>query len=181
MSRLRKLTYALPILAIAACNDVQQPMAPEADAGLAFAVGSRSILMLDNCDPETFNQVAPNLCVGRNGGLTFEHFIAQLTKHQTVASWRFSPDNIHVPREMTLPIVNRGGEVHTFTEVEEFGGGLVPDLNLLMGLSTVPPECQALAMSEFIAPGGHTTHTFEPGEDDKYQCCIHPWMRATTR
>ena len=181
MARYRDLTYALSMFGVAACSDVQQPMAPGDGAGLAFAVAGRSIQMLDNCDPETFNQIAPDLCVGRNGGLTFEKFIAQLQKHQTVASWRFSPENIHVPREMTLPIVNRGGEVHTFTEVEEFAGGLVPELNLLLGLSTVAPECQALGAADFVPPGGHTTHTFEPGESDKYMCCIHPWMRATTR
>ena len=72
----------------------------------------------------------------------------------------------------------QGGEEHTFTEVAEFGGGVVPPLN-----SGVPtrPECLALAPTDFIASGAQTTHTFEAGETAKYQCCIHPWMRAESR
>jgi hypothetical protein len=74
--------------------------------------------------------------------------------------------------------VNHGGEVHTFTEVEEFGGGIVPNLNTLAGTPEPAPECLALAGSAFILPGG----TFEdevaaPGTEH-YQCCIHPWMHA---
>jgi hypothetical protein len=54
-------------------------------------------------------------------------------------------------------------------------------LNTLSGNPVPAPECLTLSPSDFIAAGGQTTHTFEPGESDKYQCCIHPWMRATTR
>ncbi len=77
-----------------------------------------------------------------------------------------------------LSVVNQGGEVHTFTEVDDFGGGIVPELNALSGTPVVAPECLALGAGDFIAPGGQTSHTFERGEADKYQCCIHPWMRA---
>ena len=48
---------------------------------------------------------------------------------------------------------NRGGGVHTFTEVEEIGGGDVPQLNDVLGLTTVAPECNQLAGTDFIAPG----------------------------
>jgi hypothetical protein len=94
-----------------------------------------------------------------------------------VPSWRFSPDTIHVSREWALAIVNRGGEVHTFTEVAEFGGGIIPDLNALAGTPVPAPECSPASLV-FIPAGGQTSHTFEPGGADKYQCCIHPWMRA---
>ena len=144
--------------------------------------GGRRITMLDECEPDSFNAaIAPGTCVGRNGGLTFEKFIAMLTAHAQVPSWRFSPNTIHVPRELTLDVVNQGGEAHTFTEVEEFGGGIVPDLNTLAGTPVPAPECLALSGTDFVPPGGQTTHTFEKGETDKYQCCIHPWMRAVTR
>ena len=41
------------------------------------------------------------------------------------------------------------------------------------------PECQALAQDDFIPPGGFDDddEVEEPGTE-KYQCCIHPWMRA---
>jgi hypothetical protein len=145
----------------------------------SVADDGREIRMQDQCDPESFNAViGPGTCA-RNGGLKFDTFVALLQQQAQVPGWRFSPGSIHVPREMTLPIVNTGGETHTFTEVEEFGGGIVPQLNALAGTPVPAPECLALAAGDFIPAGGKTTHTFEPGESDKYQCCIHPWMHAT--
>ena len=170
----------LPVLLLAtACSDANTPAAPSQHSALsangpamALDAGGRRIVMLDQCDPDSFNAaIGPNTCIDRNGGVTFDTFIALLEKKQLVPSWRFSPDTI----------VNAGGEVHTFTEVEEFGGGIVPQLNQLSGNPVAAPECLALSGTDFIAPGGQATHTFEPGESDKYQCCIHPWMRATTR
>lgn len=176
------------------CGDSPGPAAPaelaapmqsanvQDEPSIALDTGGRRVLMLDQCDPDSFNAaIGPGTCIDRNGGVTFQTFISLLQRHQIVNSWRFSPDTIHVPRELTLPIANAGGEVHTFTEVEEFGGGIVADLNNLSGNPVPAPECLALTPSDFIAPGGQTTQTFEPGETDKYQCCIHPWMRARTR
>ena len=73
---------------------------------------------------------------------------------------------------------NRGGEVHTFTEVEEFGGGNVPFLNNLAGLTTVAPEC---GQAVLIASGGSSSETEDEAGVEKYQCCIHPWMRTEVR
>jgi hypothetical protein len=75
--------------------------------------------------------------------------------------------------------INRGGEVHTFTEVEEFGGGIVPLLNQLSHNTAVAPECQALAPSDFVPAGGTTSDDVEEAGVEHYQCCIHPWMRTT--
>lgn len=143
------------------------------------ANGSTNVIinMLDNCDPDTFNAVVgPGTCV-RNGGVTFDHFIAQLTRLGFVGSWHFSRPvaNAHVGQ--TLLVTNRGGEVHTFTEVEAFGGGIVPNLNELAGLPTVAPECLTLAAGDFVGPGQTFTETEDEEGDEKYQCCIHPWMQ----
>lgn len=174
------------LLLVPACSDAISPAAPSPSAAsatsMALDAGGRRILLLDQCDPDSFNAViGPGTCINRNGGVTFDVFIALLEKTQRVPSWRFAPDTIHVPRELTLSIVNAGGEAHTFTEVEEFGGGFVPPLNQLSGNPVPAPECLALLGSDAIPPGGQAPHTFEPGESEKYQCCIHPWMRATTR
>ena len=181
-------------LVLVACSDRSTPANPSeipdlGDSSLpggmvaqATLDGGRRIVMLDECDPDSFNAaIGAGTCVGRNGGLGFDKFIALLQKHALVPSWRFSPNTIHVPGELTLAVTNRGGEVHTFTEVEDFGGGIVPVLNDLAGTPVVAPECQALGAGDFIAPGAQTSHMFERGEADKYECCIHPWMRATTR
>jgi hypothetical protein len=78
--------------------------------------------------------------------------------------------------------VNRGGEVHTFTEVAQFGGGIVPILNTLTNNPVVAPECNALEPDDFVAPGG--TYREEPLEGSgtaRFQCCIHPWMRLEVK
>lgn len=168
-------TTPSPVLAVPQPTSVNTPAS-------ALRAEGRRILMLDQCEPDSFNAaIGPGACVDRNGGITFDAFIALLQGQQRVPSWRFSPEAIHVPTELTLPIVNAGGEEHTFTEVEEFGGGIVPVLNTLSGNPVPAAECLTLSPSDFIAAGGQTTHTFAPGESEKYQCCIHPWMRATTK
>ena len=136
--------------------------------------------MHDNCDPETFNAaIGPGTCVG-NGNLTFDDFIAILTKRALVGSWHFSPKAVQA-QDGTFLVTNLGGEVHTFTEVEEFGGGIVPQLNELAHFPNVAPECLSLNADDFVAPGETFEEDIEADESEKYQCCIHPWMHLTTR
>jgi plastocyanin len=56
---------------------------------------------------------------------TPERFLQLLGKHQTVGAWRFSPETLNATVGQTLLAVNQGGEVHTFTQVEHFSGGIV--------------------------------------------------------
>lgn len=135
--------------------------------------------MMDACDPTTFNAALndPTACA-RNGGATFEKFIAQLQKHQKVGAWHFAPPKINVGVGEALPAVNRGGEVHTFTEVEQFGGGMVPPLNTLSGTPTPAPECLMLDAEDFVPPGGTYREEVGGPGTELYQCCIHPWMRT---
>jgi hypothetical protein len=143
----------------------------------AAGVSNVIINMLDNCDRETFDAVVgPGTCV-RDGGMKFDQFIAQLTRLGFVGSWHFSRPVANARVGQTLLVTNRGGEEHTFTEVEEFGGGIVANLNELAGVPNVAPECQNLAAGDFIAPGGTFTETEDEEGKEKYQCCIHPWMR----
>jgi hypothetical protein len=131
--------------------------------------------LFDACDPETFNvAVGPGSCV-RNGGVRFENFLELLTRHHSVGAWHMTPPQTHLDVGDVLMAVNRGGETHTFTEVDEFGGGIVPDLNQRMGLTNVAPECNA---ATFIPAGGSSSETEDEEGVEKYQCCIQPWMRA---
>ena len=138
---------------------------------------------MDRCDPQTFNAVlGAGACIGRNGGVTFENFIALLTKHQQIGSWAILPGMLTVKEGATVDVTNVGGETHTFTEVEEFGGGIVDMLNQLAGLTEVAEECQNLGAGDFILAGTTVQHEFEEEEGvEKYQCCIHPWMRQLVR
>jgi hypothetical protein len=67
--------------------------------------------------------------------------------------------------------------VHTFTEVDEFGG-IVLLLTELSGNPVPAPECLALEDGDFIPPGGMSPPDVEEPGVHHYQCCIHPWLRA---
>ena len=139
----------------------------------------RTVTMMDACDPVTFNAVLGEGACTRNGGLTFEEFIAELGENQKVGSWHFTPGLLNVRVGDVLVARNHGGEVHTFTEVEEFGGGVVPDLNALSGNPVPAPEC--LGAISNVLPGETQSEEVEEAGDEHYQCCIHPWMRTTVR
>ncbi len=160
------------------------------DAPLHQTMGSaRQVLMLDACDPESFNEAFGfEVCTPTSprAGIHFDTFISLLEKHQKVDVWRFSPGEIRVPRQTTLHLPNKGGIPHSFTEVEEFGGGFVPLLNQLSGNLELAPECVHPENPQaphpdvrLIAPGDYDEVTVTPGDGTKYMCCIHPWMRAT--
>ena len=150
---------------------------------------SRQVQMLDNCDGPSFNEViGPGTCA-RNGGLTFDKFVAGLVENGEVESWRFSPDKVSLDAGGTITAVNRGGEDHTFSEVEEFGGGCIEDVNQLIDPDLEPvEECTGfpgsppgnhLFFETLAAPGASVTTDPLPAGTHKFLCLIHPWMRAT--
>jgi plastocyanin len=140
-----------------------------------------AVTIFDACDPETFNAaLGPGTCV-RSGGVRFATFLEQLGQHHSVGAWHFAPPSVTMRVGQLLVATNRGGETHTFTEVDEFGGGIVPQLNQLTGLTEVAPECTRLAGTDFLAPGASSSEKEEEAGVEKYQCCIHPWMRAQVR
>jgi hypothetical protein len=142
---------------------------------------TQAINILDACDPDTFNAaLGAGTCV-RNGGIRFDNFIELLRRHRSVGPWHFTPPQAGMDVGDVLLAVNNGGETHTFTEVEEFGGGIVPLLNDLTGLTTVAPECNQLQPGDFIPAGGSSSETEDEEGVEKYQCCIHPWMRTEVR
>jgi plastocyanin len=172
-------TLALALVATAACD---QPAGVQPDRLAAVGASGeleRRIAMLDACDPATFNAaLGAGTCI-RSGGVTLQHFTALLRQNGEVGSWRFSPPSLNAQVGQTLLAVNHGGEVHTFTEVEEFGGGIVASLNALSGNSEVAPECSMLDADDFVPPGGAYEEEIEEAGSEHYQCCIHPWMRTT--
>jgi plastocyanin len=156
------------------------PMAASAAVRPSSAVQGRQdvvVNMADACDPDTFNAaIGPNTCL-RNGGVQFDQFIATLTRLAFIGPWHFAPNNANVRVGQSFAAVNRGGEVHTFTEVAQFGGGIVPLLNEITHQTAVAPECAHLDDDDFVAPGA--TYREEVGHAGKlkFQCCIHPWMK----
>jgi hypothetical protein len=175
--------------------------------GFGLALGMRdsataqttpvTIRIRDACDPKTFNQVVgPGTCIAGNHGTTgFNLFIAEVTSDKFAGGWRFNPLldtdgnefnlqtlNLNAGRQTALR--NTGGEVHTFTRVVSYGGGVVPALNTLSGNPTPAPECMQAPSGRnfFIMPGTVRTGPVAgssalPVGTSKWQCCIHPWMR----
>jgi plastocyanin len=178
----------LPYLVIG-CSDASRPTAlstpsrsvANATAGVNASGSQHLVNMSDACDPATFNAAAgPGTCV-RQGGVTFAHFIDELTRNQSAGAWHFAPSTATASVGQTFLAVNRGGEVHTFTHVAAFGGGIIPPLNALSGNPVPAPECLALEPDDFVAPGNTYQEQIEGSGTQLFQCCIHPWMRMTVR
>jgi hypothetical protein len=85
--------------------------------------------------PRSFNAgLGAGTCTGP-GTTTLTPFNNELTANHSVAAWRFVPANFTIHVGGTITAMNDGGEVHTFTEVDHFGGGIVQALNDASGNS----------------------------------------------
>jgi len=133
-----------------------------------------AVTLVDACDPKTFPD---GLCVGVGGGVTFQNFIDELTLHHSVGAWHMAPGEFTIKAGDVLAAVNQGGEQHTFTEVKEFGGGVVQFLNDAGGFGAPIPECNEQTI-ERLDPGERSEEVENEEGVEKYQCCIHPWMRT---
>ena len=178
MGKLRMLAYGLAVLVgvWAIGTTIVRAQIKSQDPRIALA---------DNCDPITFNAaVGPNTCVGR-GDTTFAEFLAvlfsPLIDHSRVfvghPAWRFEPSYLSIRAGQTVRVTNNGGEDHTFTSVANFGGGSIVVLN---GTDvTRAPECPANPANLVVVEQGRTVElTGLPRGPNKFECCIHPWMRA---
>jgi plastocyanin len=148
-----------------------------------------NIALVDTCDPATFNAaIGPGTCVATPHrsdttfteffGLLFSPLAANIIGHP---AWNFAPGYISIQAGQTVRATNAGGEAHTFTEVADFGGGFVPPLNGVGGpAGTVPlvPAGACLSSPPVVGPGGTIQIKALPPGVHKFQCCIHPWMRA---
>jgi len=149
-------------------------------AGAGAVQGDKKIRLLDDCDPATFNAVlGDGACVG-DGHTTFDEFIAELAATQDAHAWRNQPSNMHLNVGRETLIENRGGETHTFTEVDEFGGGFVQQINDIGGFGPPVSECNPQTV-KLLHPGDSSHEKTDEVGVEKYQCCIHPWMRAEVR
>jgi hypothetical protein len=185
---------AVVALAVACESRQSLPVSPSAsDQGNSISTASpaqfaakvdsgKTVKLMDACDPDTFNLpppmgAGPGTC-SRPGGVQFANFVDQLMSHHSFGAWHMAPSEVMLKVGDVLSALNQGGEKHTFTEVEEFGGGNVPFINQLIGLTTVAPEC---AQAQLLAPGQSSSEVENDAGVEKYQCCIHPWMRAEVR
>jgi plastocyanin len=164
------------LLAPDARSDAQASDADDDDGGFS---GRRQIAMRDDCDPRDPAWAPTGGCLLRRGDVTFAEFAAEnnsplaasVVGHQ---AWRNDPTYLKIRNGETVRVSNEGGRVHTFTEVAAFGGGKIPSPDLNKGLVTAP-ECPG---STDIPPGGRMRMSGLTVGNHRFQCCIHPWMRA---
>ncbi len=152
--------------------------------------GNRTIQLVDDCDPDDPGWL-PIGCLQKDGDVTAEEFNAFLRSplYDNIPpsgvepglflvghpSWRNDPSHVVIKAGKRIQVRNVGGRPHTFTAVAQFGGGVVPPLNV----GTEPaPECAA---SVRLEPGDSATLAAGGEGIQRFQCCFHPWMRATVR
>src|SRR3954469_10929684 len=85
------------------------------------------VKVTDDCEVDSFTAAGLE-CVG-DGDTTVDEFGAEFARDGEVDAWAFRPRHVEVDEGQRVKAVNVGGEFHTFTRVEHFGGGCVPDLN----------------------------------------------------
>jgi len=141
----------------------------------------RKIAIRDDCDPTDPAWTPTGGCALQQGDVNEAEFRAELTSplangqligHQ---AWRMDPSYLKVETENGVRVRNRGGRTHTFTEVASFGGGRVPPLNQGQAMA---PEC---ASATNLPPGAGVRVSGLSAGNHKFQCCIHPWMRAIVK
>ncbi len=140
---------------------------------------SKRIVIRDDCDPDDPAWAPTGGCALREGDVNNAEFGDELASPLSLAvighqAWRNDPPYLTIEEGEDVRVRNRGGRVHTFTEVAEFGGGKVPVPPLNLGL-TQAPECPA---STNLPPGARLRLTDLSVGNHRFQCCIHPWMRA---
>lgn len=143
-----------------------------------YSSGLKTVRMEDRCDPDTFNAaLGDGVCVG-DRDTTFAEFNAEFAATGSVDHWSFKEDEFHVRKGESVNSRNIGGEDHTFTPVAQFGGGFVPPLNAFAGPTV--PECEIPVVFATLVPAGGEGAPILLNNVgvQRFQCCIHPWMRT---
>jgi hypothetical protein len=149
---------------------------------LAADEDNNKINIVDECAPDP-GWAPTGGCNLRGGTVSFAEFGSFLIIPNIRAvvghpAWRMAPSYLTLEQGKRLKVRNVGGRIHTFTPVAEFGAGRVPNPGLNFGLDMVAPECPA---STDIAPGRGVTVSGLGLGNQKFMCCIHPWMRAVVK
>ena len=120
--------------------------------------GDKTVVIRDDCDPDDPAWDPTGGCARDDGDVTFAEFGVELESTLAPTSvighqaWRNDPPYLKIEEGETVRIRNRGGRAHTFTEVDNFGGGKIgpPFVGLNKGLATAS-ECPT---SADMPPGG---------------------------
>ena len=163
---MRSITPALILLALLALP------------GTAIAGDTRTVFVMDRCEPDSFDAaIGPDTCV-RDGGVTFDKFVRTLNPADGGHNaWRFGPPQFTLRPGQTIVATNTGGETHSFTEGTGFGTGIVPVLNAALPPGT-PPALPVPGDPRFLGAGESAQLDALSGGTHLFECLIHPWMRT---
>jgi len=152
-----------------------------APAAVADQPQAKTMRLLDSCDKASWDAEFPGLCTASAGSVTLTRFREDLAKGGSGAWW-INNRKETIDAGDSLHVINEGGIVHTFTEVQSYGQGLVAEWN-----QAVPDEQPAVNIAgnpvgpaDFATavPAGTSSDVTPAKGVHKYQCIIHPWMRT---
>jgi hypothetical protein len=178
--RVHVVTGAVAVLSLGAIV-VQVPT-----AGAERVPTVRVVELRDTCDPVSFNlALGAGVCVAHTssgGATTFDEFLAELNPDDFGhGQWRNNPDDRDIRASDSLRAVVRGGETHTFTEVDEFRPGCLEEINAALELTEnapTPEECGKFFAETSVPVGGSLSVVDLHVGEHHFQCMIHPWMRT---
>ena len=152
----------------------------------AVAVADKKMRILDACDPVSFNtRFGPGTCEDVGGDVTVPEFAFPGLVPEGHPGWAFQPAYIRITPGQSVRVTNKGGQVHTFTEVKAFAGGYIPVLNNPTNSTDIAPECGSAEGPNpdlvFLPSGGKLQVTGLEAGTHLFQCCIHPWMRGAIK
>ena len=168
------------LLFLAGCGEtVAPPENREGEAGLPVHKEHSvdGILLLDQCGGATWTPFGGCLI---NGPVARPDWLAEVIATGSHPAWENVPVEAKVESGTTVAVINLGGRPHSFTRVENFGGGILPVLNTREDTRIPAPECLS-GIVQIAGAGGSVNHTFTDKGEQRYQCCFHPWMRTTVK
>jgi hypothetical protein len=147
----------------------------------AAAPQARVLELRDGCDKVSWEAEFPGLCTKATGSVSLPEFRAELARGGSGAWW-IRQRAIGLDEGDSIAATNAGGIIHTFTEVNQFGKGCVPEWN--QAVKETVDNCAGDAFfTKFIptlVPAGTSSAPEKPAVGvHKFQCLVHPWMRTT--
>ena len=178
-----RFTFRRTVTALAMGAAAAASLVLTAPAAAADAPQVKNMRLLDACDKASWDVEFPNLCEVNAGSVSLSRFRADLAKGGSGAWW-INNRNETIDAGDTLHVSNQGGIIHSFTEVQAYGQGLVPEWNTAIKetspavtVNGLPLFQDPAAFATFVPRG--TSADIKPAKGvHKYQCIIHPWMRT---
>ncbi|SEQ27714.1 hypothetical protein SAMN05421756_10314 [Microlunatus flavus] len=143
----------------------------------ADAPHDRVLELRDACDKASWDVEFPGLCTRSAGSVSLPEFREELADGGSGAWW-IRQRSIGLDQGDSVAATNVGGIVHTFTEVDQFGKGCVPEWN--QAVQDTVDNCDfGRFLQTLVAPGTSSAAQQPTVGVHRFQCLIHPWMRTT--